>query len=363
MNAVTGPESVSPVLRTMHDRLAHDAGLKARYLAAKAVVRAFRTPAFYEISTRCNLFCEGCYYFEASAANRSPADPGLAPEDWDAFFAREAGRSVSMAYFLGAEPALHQDRLRVAARHFRHGNIGTNGTIRIAPDIPFRISISVWGDAQSDRKLRGSNAFAKAVKLYQGDERAIVLFTVSAWNIEAIPTIARICADHGMELTFNFFSQTREFARKMASSAPNDTLYFRNTAPSDSPVLGEADLARAREAIDQAMEDYPETVVFSRAFNRWITGPGPLYTLDEDGVALDCGSRIRGRMKYFSADLEPMALKCCTPDIDCATCRMHSGAWSSKFVPSLADVSTVPAFEDWLEAIETLGRIFLLRSS
>ncbi|MBV9884819.1 MAG: hypothetical protein JO276_17555, partial [Sphingomonadaceae bacterium] len=33
------------------------------YEDAKQVVRAFRKPAFYEVATRCNLLCEGCYYF------------------------------------------------------------------------------------------------------------------------------------------------------------------------------------------------------------------------------------------------------------------------------------------------------------
>ena len=37
--------------------------LAPSYEEAKRVVRAFRKPAFYEVATRCNLFCEGCYYF------------------------------------------------------------------------------------------------------------------------------------------------------------------------------------------------------------------------------------------------------------------------------------------------------------
>lgn len=360
MNVLVTERPASAIVRSVREQLGKRPDLRSRYTNAKAIVRKFRTPAFYEVSTRCNLFCEGCYYFEASEGNRSPADPKSDPDEWERFFAREAERKVTMAYFLGAEPALEPDRLRAAARHFSDGNIGTNGTIRIAPDIPFRISISVWGDTQTDRKMRGSDAFSKALRLYEGDERAIALYTVNAWNIDAIPAIAQRCADLGMDLTFSFFSPTHQFKRKVSSGAPNDNAYFRVSAPANSPEFGADDLARAHDAIDRAMDDFPQSVIFSKAFNRWITTPGSLYKLDANNVAQDCGSRIVGRMKYYGANFEPLDIKCCTPDIDCANCRMHSGAWSSRFTPSAADVSDVVAFENWLEAIETLGRIFLL---
>lgn len=51
------------IVQGLRDRLIESPELAARYDRAKGVVRAFRRPAFYEVSTRCNLKCEGCYYF------------------------------------------------------------------------------------------------------------------------------------------------------------------------------------------------------------------------------------------------------------------------------------------------------------
>jgi hypothetical protein len=108
------------------------------------------------------------------------------------------------------------------------------------------------------------------------------------------------------------------------------------------------------------MDDFPETVVYSRAYNDWATRPGPLHDIDpETGIATGCGSRIIGQMRYHTADGEMAARKCCTPDVDCSSCRMYSGGWSSKFQPTLEDVASEAAFSDWLEMMRTLGQIFL----
>ena len=351
------------ILKRVRDYCAADSDIARRYESAKQVVRVFRTPSFYEVSTRCNLYCEGCYYFENSDPTASIVDADRDLAEWTAFFGREAQRNVSMAYFVGAEPALHQDRLLAAARFFPYGNIGTNGTIRMDPDVPFRIGVSAWaGDDKTDRQLRGASVFRKAIRLYQGDPRAIILYTVSAWNIGQIETVAQICADHGVELTFNFYSPTRAYNAKLAAHAPNDAAFFRQSWEGHTPCLGPQDLARARDTLEEVLERFPQTVIYSSRFNRWITENGPRYQLDSDGIATDCGSRISGRMRYHRTDLEQTSVKCCTPDVVCGTCRMYSGGWSSRFAPRPIDVATCQNFSEWLDMIEVLGRIFVRKN-
>ena len=99
-------------LARIRDLLDASPDLRPRYETAKEIVRAFRRPAFYEVATRCNLFCEGCYYFADDFAPR-PEERNL--DAWRAFFAAEAARGVTMAYFVGAEPALE---------HVRHDGLG-----------------------------------------------------------------------------------------------------------------------------------------------------------------------------------------------------------------------------------------------
>jgi len=65
------------------------------------------------MSKRCNLWCEGCYYFENKDLQTQKEQKDITV--WDDFFATEQQRNVSMSYFVGAEPALEQARLRAAA--------------------------------------------------------------------------------------------------------------------------------------------------------------------------------------------------------------------------------------------------------
>ena len=335
--------------------------LRPGYERAKTVVRAFRRPAFYEVATRCNLFCEGCYYFSDDFA--PPAHEVKDQSVWEEFFAAEARRGVTMAYFVGAEPALEQERLLAAAKCFPHGNIGTNGTVKLDPAIPYRIGVSVWGvDEEVDTSLRGANAFAKAIRNYAGDPRAIMLFTLTRTNLGDVRRLAEICADHDLPLTFNMYSPTQTYARKLAERMGPDGRFFRISSEENNLRWDEGSLAAARRIMDEVLEEYPDTVVYSHAYNRWATQTGPLYDIDpQTGIARDCHSRMVEPMRYFKTDLEHAALeKCGTSDTICSECRMYSGGWSSKFEPRDADVRDTAAFGEWLDMIDTLGRIFLI---
>ena len=329
------------------------------YEEAKRIVRAFRKPAFYEVATRCNLFCEGCYYFSDDFKPiESVEDIGT----WDRFFAAEAERGVTMAYFVGAEPALHQDRLIAASKYFPYGNIGTNGTVRIDPAVPYRIGVSVWGvDADTDADLRGGRSFHKAIRNYAGDPRAILLYTLTKTNLGDARRLAEIGRDNGLPVTFNMYSPTHTYLRKLTEGEGNDRQFFRISNPDSNLLWDDDSLARVRRTLDDLIDAFPETVVYSKAYNAWATQSGPLYDIDpETGIARDCHSRMIGQMRYFKTDLQQGQEKCGTSDAVCSECRMYSGGWSSKFEPRDADLVSEASLADWLEMIATLGRIFLI---
>ena len=347
--------------RLIRKHLAESRVLQEQYAAVTHIIHLFARPAFYEISDRCNLKCEGCYYFDPATFRDGEADRLRFDAGWESFLAQERARGVTMLYFLGAEPALEEKRLIAASRYFQRGNLGTNGTVRLDPEIPFRISISAWAaDEADDARLRGGSTLRKALRLYQGDSRAIVLYTVNPTNIDQVPAMARACRDHGLPLTFNLWSPTASMLARLRSFTGNDNAFFRISTPEQSLVLGDGDLIRVRETLAQAIEDFPDTVIYSHAYNRWSTKPGTLYALDPDtGVAEDCGSRITGSFRYHGMTLEAQPVKCCTPAMDCRSCRMYSGGWSSQFSPRPEQVATRSAFAEWLEMVLTIGRIFL----
>jgi hypothetical protein len=99
---------------------------------------------------------------------------------------------------------------------------------------------------QTGRLLRGASVFRKAFHNYRGDPRALVYYTVNRWNIAGVRTIAALCADNGLPLTFNLYSPTETFLEKLLRGQDNDDDFFRVSRPDGAPVMcGEDLMARA----------------------------------------------------------------------------------------------------------------------
>jgi hypothetical protein len=345
-------------LRRIRQILDGTPGLTARFKKARKIIRNFRRPAFYEISQECGLFCEGCYYFEDSS--REHINQEMTPEQWQDFFAGEKKRGVTMAYLVGAEPSMHMDRLLAASENIRFGKIGTNGMIRIHPDVQFRIGVSVWGDDDYDLKFRHGGMLRKAFENYEGDPRAVMLYTLSPWNLHTVKDIVRMSAEHGLEITFSMYSPTSTYLKKLADSVPADNKYFHLGDSIKSPVFSADDLHKIKDLTTEMLETYPETLLLTQGYNKRMTRSGSLYAIDQEtGIAEDCASRIKEPLHYYRVDGVKQNQKCCTPSIDCKHCRLYSGGWSSLFEPGPEYLVDSQSFIEWLDMIDMLGRIFL----
>lgn len=179
-----------------------------RHDAIKVAIR-FKTSA-YEVSPVCNLTCEGCLYFSGDYSSQHQERVELA--DWTKLFAAERSRGVNFCLLSGAEPALRPDRLRAAQEIFPAGLIYTNGTIRITPDVRFRLIVSLWGDETTSKLTRGASAIDKALRNYGGDSRALFLYTINRINIDEIESTVRKCRDAGSRITFQYFSPTDQYS-------------------------------------------------------------------------------------------------------------------------------------------------------
>lgn len=276
------------------------------------------------------------------------------------FFEHEKQRGVTMAYLVGAEPAAHMDRLLAASKNITFGKIGTNGQVRIDPDVQFRIGVSIWGDDDYDIKFRSGGMVRKAFANYEGDPRAIMLYTLSPWNLHTVKDVVRITAEHGLPITFSMFSPTTTYLNKLTTSSPADSKYFRLAHSIKSPVFSDDDLRRIDDLTTEMLDSYPDTVMLTHGYNKRITRSEPLYTINEDsGIAEDCASRIKEPLHYYRVDGSRQDNKCCTPAIDCKHCRLYSGGWSSLFEPGPEYLADAQAFTEWLDMIDMLGRIFL----
>jgi hypothetical protein len=315
-------------------------------------------PSNYDISDRCNLRCEGCLFFEGS--DRLSHLDSAGPAQWDDFFAGEARRGVNFAYLAGAEPALELDRVRLARRHIPHGVIFTNGTRRIPDEIDYRIHVSIWGAPAANARLRGADNAAKAMRFYAGDPRAVFVYTISRGNIGDIYETARALHGNRCTMTFSYFSPTTSYLDKLAVAAP-PSAYFRVSNAQDNLILGPADFAAARIEIERALRDFPRSIRYSLDYDDWIAGPAP-YVIDETtGIATNCGNRLTPRHHHFAVDLTRSAGKCCSPNIDCRSCRAYAQGYGSYLTRFAAVRHDPERLDRWLAVWETWADLFLPR--
>lgn len=125
-----------------------------RYAAIYQRARASRNRVTtgYDASSICNLFCEGCLFFNRDGGY-SGETAGISDVQYGALFKAEAARGVNYPVIGGAEPSLSQPILRQAAKIFSNGMIHTNGIKSIDPSLPFRLYVSCWGNRISTKKM------------------------------------------------------------------------------------------------------------------------------------------------------------------------------------------------------------------
>ncbi|MEQ8403736.1 MAG: radical SAM protein [Oceanicaulis sp.] len=327
---------------------------RARYLALRRRMGRLRS-SNYDISSICNLRCEGCLFFSGAAEESLREEK--APEAWRAFFKSEADRGVNFAYLAGAEPSLTPDRIRACHESIPYGVVMTNGTKRVDPDIRYRIHVSLWGEETSSTLYRGADVNRRAFRNYAGDPRAVFVMMLHRLNLNDVTEVARRCADNGVQLTFNLFSPTTDYLERIETREKSD--FFRVSAEAPSMGFDADTLQRARMVMSDAAERFPDTVRTSPAYSRWVTQAGPLHHLDENGVATDCGNRLTGWHRHYNADLSENTGKCCSPNIDCSGCRaylMSLATYLKRFMP---ESGSEEINEDWLAVWEFWASLFL----
>lgn len=314
----------------------------------------------YDITKRCNLRCEGCFFFEGDLSAGYPDD--RTTEEFDAFFKAESERGVTYPHFAGAEPALVPDRLRAANQYWKNGLIYTNGTVRIDPDITFMLHVSLWGNEQSDLVNRGAPVFKRGLKIYAGDDRAIFMYTINHQNIGSIEELVRICRDNGSRISFSHYSPSRQYNAKLdapdAGKLHDDSGTFRFSTKDNNLRLTADDMARAREIVGRAIQDYPQTVIYSRYYNEWINAPESRFQVDPKTTwATDCVILNRPYHRQYHTDFSFRDDECCVANIDCISCRHYVAGYAMVMDKFHKHLETREMFGNWLEVYDTWCRL------
>jgi len=304
----------------------------------------------YDVTSACQLRCDGCFYF---SGEKYKTKDNRDPEAWRDFLGHERERGINYVNLAGAEPALVPKVLEVFHQMIPQGNIFSNGLRRIDPAVRYRIHLSVWGDHNGDpiyRKYAGGRPGPHCLPIqlenYRHDERPIFVYTFNNENIDQVDEVLEMVSAEGHQLTFNVFSLPEHSASK---------LKLRDT------------LVRTRDKMQEAMEDYPETVVYShynaavhtqeQSLHGQFGCPYPRAQIMDGREGVGIGKTFRS----YRTDLTHVpASDCCIPDTDCADCR-HYAAGSAIVTSRLSmHVDSEEQFRGWLDYVDTYLAIWIL---
>ncbi len=295
----------------------------------------FLRESTYDMSNRCNIRCEGCYYF---TGEKQFAEENNDESAWQRLLESEKERGITFVVLAGAEPSLVPNLCEVCYKVIPLGAIATNGLIPIPREIDYRIHISVWGNDMTSKAIRRApDMLGKQIENYQGDPRAVFVYTFTPTNIDEAREVTKILADNNQQITFNMFSAPVGYTGELRHT-PNS-------------------LKHTRAVMSQLLGDYPETVLFSPyniVAHTESQGLHELFSCTYPRMNPSTDIGLGRSFRQYRTDLQwDREAACCVPDTDCDDCR-HYAAGSAVVTARMYRHATDPTtFSAWLDYVDT----------
>ena len=302
----------------------------------------FLRESTYDMSNRCNIRCEGCYYYEG---DKQFARENRDPEAWRELMRAEKKRGITYVVLAGAEPSMVNALCEVCYQEMPLGTIASNGLKVIPEFIQYKIHISVWGNDETSLKIRNAkNMLGRQIENYKGDPRAVFVYTFTRNNIDQVYEVAANLADHDCKFTFNMFSAPRGYDGSL-----------RHTADS---------LAKTRQTMVDLLLKYPQNLLFSHysaVAHTHRYGLHDLYACAYPRMNPSTDIGLGRSFRQYRTDLSwDRKAACCVPDTDCVDCR-HYASGSAVVTARLFRHATDPAtFKAWLDYVDTYLAIWVM---
>ena len=301
----------------------------------------FLRESTYDMSNRCNIRCEGCYYFNGE---KQFADENCNVADWKQLMETEKERGITFVVLAGAEPSLVPQLCQTCFDTIPLGCIASNGLKTIPETIDYRIHISVWGNDQTSLEIRkAKDMLARQMENYRNDPRAVWVYTFTPVNIDQAREVTGILADNGQQITFNMFSSPVGYSG-----------HLRHTPQT---------LARTRATMSGLLAEFPQTVLFSPyniVAHTHEQGLHDLFSCSYPRMNPSTDIGLGRSFRQYRTDLQwDRAAACCVPDTDCNDCR-HYAAGSAVVTARMYRHATNPTtFSAWLDYVDTYLAIWV----
>lgn len=295
----------------------------------------FLRESTYDMSNRCNIRCEGCYYFNGE---KQFAKENLNVADWKQLMEAEKERGITFVVLAGAEPSLVPQLCQTCYDVIPLGCIASNGLNVLPAEIDYRIHISVWGNDQTSFEIRKArDMLARQMANYQDDPRAVWVYTFTPVNIDQAREVTELLAANGQQITFNMFSSPVGYSG-----------HLRHTPET---------LAHTRATMSELLKEFPQTVLFSPyniVAHTHAQGLHNLFSCSYPRMNPSTDIGLGRSFRQYRTNLQwDRAAACCVPDTDCDDCR-HYAAGSAVVTARMYRHATDPiTFSAWLDYVDT----------
>ena len=301
--------------------------------------------SIYDVTNRCNLRCKGCFFFSSNEHKAAPEENDI--NKWEAFIDRETERGVNLAILIGGEPTLCLDRVEAFYKRLS-SFCATNGLIKIPrdrfPDL--MLGISLWGDEQDEKILRGKDTFSISSQNYEGDPNVYYLYTITPRQIGKTEGIIRKIKDVGLKVHMQLLSNDEGVSGFSWTPEQLDAI---------------------RVEMDAMLDAYPDTLISSKYYHEIITTGkmlGRSFGWNECPSVtqpLDHRSPPPKRLIEFirwASDLNTMH-RCCTSETrDCGTCKDGAAHMSWVMVNKREHIRTTRDLQNWIEVYEMFAKLY-----
>ncbi|MBN1663944.1 MAG: radical SAM protein [Deltaproteobacteria bacterium] len=300
--------------------------------------------SIYDVTNRCNLRCKGCFFY---SSNEHLVAEEMDPAKWKAFVRREKERGVNLAILIGGEPTLELDRVEIFYRTMPT-YCATNGQIKVPRDrFPdMMVGISLWGNEEDEKKLRGKNTFAVSLNNYEGDPNAYYLYTITPNQVGRIEPVIRKIADGGLKVHMQLLTNDEEVE---GFSWTDDKL------------------AAIRVEMDAMLESYPQAVISCKYYHEVLTtgkmlgrsfGWSECPSVTESMDHRHPQPKRLIRFIRWASDLKTTHRCCTSATRDCSKCKDGAAHMSWVMVNKRGHLDSTRDLQNWIEVYEIFAKLY-----
>ncbi len=177
-----------------------------KYLKKIREKRDFPIVVNYDITSKCNLNCEHCYWRKTYNSSIELTD-----DEWEKIFIEHKKRGAITAFLTGGEPTLRLNVIKMADSIFDGLGIVSNGTIKIPEYIQRAIYVSIDGPKEIHNKIRRKDVFDTVISNIQDDKRVVITPTLSTTNYKYIDDLIDITRKTNVRgITFSTYVSHKE---------------------------------------------------------------------------------------------------------------------------------------------------------